>query len=497
MVPNARVFAKNLTPVRPEREYVLYWMMAYRRTTWNFALSRAIEIAEELGKPLVIFEPLRAGYRWASPRHHQFIMQGMRERARALEASCVTYLPYVEPAIDEGKGLLDHLAARACAVVTDDYPAFFVPRAIQAAASRLDVRLEAVDSNGIFPMRATDRVFTTAHSFRAFLQKTLPEHLAAPPAAAPLENLDLPVLSRAPLSDSARWRTWDPNADFTAALDALPIDHEVGVVRESGGCGAASDVLDRFMRVRLQRYGAGRNDPENEAASGLSPYLHFGMVSAHEVMHAVLKDSDWDLGRLGADTRGARAGWWGVPEYAERFLDELVTWRELGFNMCAQRPDDYDSFESLPAWSKQTLRTHVGDERPYIYTRDVLERAETHDEIWNAAQRQLRTEGRMHNYLRMLWGKKVLEWSRTPEDALDTLREINNRWALDGRDPNSYSGIFWTLGRYDRAWGPERPIFGKVRYMSSDATRRKLPLKGYLARYGAAGQAVQGSLNLG
>ena len=169
---------------------------------------------------------------------------------------------------------------------------------------------------------------------------------------------------------------------------------------------------------------------------------------------------------------------------AEAFLDQLVTWRELGFNMCFHRPD-YASYDSLPAWAQKTLAEHAHDERPHLYELADLERARTHDDIWNAAQRQLQRDGIIHNYLRMLWGKRIVEWSPNARVALGHMVELNNRYAIDGRDPNSYAGIFWVLGRYDRAWGPERKIFGKVRYMSSANTRRKLRLGGYLERYGA------------
>jgi deoxyribodipyrimidine photo-lyase len=163
-------------------------------------------------------------------------------------------------------------------------------------------------------------------------------------------------------------------------------------------------------------------------------------------------------------------------------LDELITWRELGFNLAWQRTD-YDRYESLPDWAQSTLAKHARDRRPKLYDLAQFERAETHDPLWNAAQRQLVCEGRIHHYLRMLWGKKILEWSATPQDALAVMIELNNKYALDGRDPNSYSGVFWVLGRYDRAWGPERPIFGKIRYMSSENTTRKLHVAGYLAKY--------------
>jgi deoxyribodipyrimidine photo-lyase len=192
--------------------------------------------------------------------------------------------------------------------------------------------------------------------------------------------------------------------------------------------------------------------------------------------------------RLGdpKQTKGGRSGWWGMSEAAESFLDELVTWREIGFNMCS-KVRRYDRWESLPEWAQETLDDHSRDPRPHIYSLEQLQNAATHDAVWNAAQRQLLHEGRMHNYLRMLWGKKVLEWSPTPQDALKVLIELNNRYAVDGRDPNSYSGIFWVFGRYDRAWGPERPIFGKIRYMTSDSTLRKLDMKAYLAKWGSQG----------
>ena len=181
---------------------------------------------------------------------------------------------------------------------------------------------------------------------------------------------------------------------------------------------------------------------------------------------------------------GRREGFWGLSAPAEAFVDQLVTWRELGYNRCALDPD-HDRYETLPDWARATLDEHAADPRPHLYDLAAFERAETHDPLWNAAQNQLVREGRIHNYLRMLWGKKVLEWSRSPREALAILIELNNRYALDGRNPNSYSGIFWIFGRYDRPWGPERPIFGKVRYMTSANTARKVRVVEYVERYGS------------
>ena len=192
----------------------------------------------------------------------------------------------------------------------------------------------------------------------------------------------------------------------------------------------------------------------------------------------------WGPHLLPDRARGGREGWLGMSPAAEAFLDQLITWRELSQNFCHYRTD-YDRFSSLPGWARATLEEHAPDERPHVYTLEQLERAQTHDPLWNAAQGQLLEEGIIHNYLRMIWGKKILHWTPDPRRALEIMIHLNNRFALDGRDPNSYSGIFWTLGRFDRAWGPERPVFGKVRYMSLANTRRKLRLGDYEERFGS------------
>jgi deoxyribodipyrimidine photo-lyase len=253
----------------------------------------------------------------------------------------------------------------------------------------------------------------------------------------------------------------------------------------AGGERAAVAALSRFVKERLPLYAEGRNEPGHDVTSGLSPYLHFGHVSAHQVLDGLARAEGWSFAREFPKPSGKREGWWGMSAGAEAFLDQLVTWRELGLNYAALR-DDQTEYASLPAWARATLDAHRSDPRPYRYTFDQLERAATHDDIWNAAQRQLRLEGRIHNYLRMLWAKNVLQWSATPEEAAATLIALNDRWAIDGRDPNSYSGIFWTFGRYDRPW-PERPVLGTIRAMTSESTRRKLDVGPYLERYG--GQA--------
>jgi deoxyribodipyrimidine photo-lyase len=335
------------------------------------------------------------------------------------------------------------------------------------------VLLEQVDGNGLLLLRAADRDLSTAYAFRRFLQKQLPGHLAAVPAPN-LAGVALPAARPAP-EILRRWPPISPEHLAAGApfLASLPIDHSVAPVAIRGGAAAGGRTLQQFLTDKLAGYPERRNEPEAEATSGLSPYLHFGHLSAHRIFAELAAQEKWNLGRLSFETRGKRSGWWGMSEAAEAFLDQLVTWRELGFNFCAFR-DDYNRLESLPGWALATLAKHAGDPRPYLYTLEEFEAGGTHDPLWNAAQMQLVREGRLHNYLRMLWGKKILEWSGTPQEAAAVMIELNNKYALDGRDPNSYSGIFWCLGRYDRPWGPERPIFGAVRYMSSANTARKM-----------------------
>jgi deoxyribodipyrimidine photo-lyase len=484
-VPALRVRVANQAPVRADGTFVLYWMVAHRRVGWNFALDRALEWVRELGRPLVVLEALRADYPWASDRLHRFVLDGMADTARRLGGTGTTYYPYVEPARGVGQGLLRALGGHAAVCVTDDFPAFVLPRLVAAAARQVPVRLEAVDSNGLLPLRAADHAFPTAHGFRRFLQRSLPRHLRERPAADPLVRRRWPRLRGLPRAVTTSWPP-APSALLggeAAALAALPIDHAVGAVETRGGTTAGRRALTRFLADRLPRYLQDRNQPEVEATSGLSPYLHFGHVSAHEVFARLTDQEDWSPDELATGATGRRSGWWGLSGPAEAFLDQLVTWRELGFNTCAHRPD-FDAFEALPGWALRTLAKHAGDRRPALYRADQLERAQTHDPLWNAGQRQLVREGRLHGYIRMLWGKKILEWSERPEDALAVMIELNNKYALDGRDPNSYSGIFWVLGRYDRPWGPERPVFGTVRYMSSESTARKVRVREYIRRYG-------------
>lgn len=461
-------------------------MTAFRRVGYNFALERTTEWCKELGKPLVVLEPLKCNYRWASDRLHRFVIEGMADNAAELDGKDVLYYPYLEPEPGADRGLLRELASRACVVVGDDFPSFFLPRMMQAAARQIPVQFELVDSNGLLPLRATDKVFARAFDLRRYLQKELLPHLSEVPKSHPVSYLKFAKPPKLPTSITNRWPMAEParlmgKSNFLADF---PIDHQVQPTPTQGGSQAAGRTLEDFLANKLSRYGEERNQPEQQVTSGLSPYLHFGHLSVHEVFEKLTSQIEWSPGDVAPKANGSSSGWWGTSETVESFLDELITWRELGYNM-SSKCDNYTEYESLPDWAQQTLEEHVGDKRSHVYSLEEFETGATHDPLWNAAQLQLVRDGVIHNYLRMLWGKKILEWSESPRQALDVMIELNNKYALDGRNPNSYSGIFWVLGRYDRPWGPERPIYGKIRYMTSENTARKVKVKNYIKKYSA------------
>ena len=487
-LPALRVIPCNEEPVNPHGDFVLYWMTAFRRVSWNFSLDRAVDWARELHKPLLILEALRCDYPWASDRLHAFVLEGMAHNARELAKWPVVYYPYMERIRGEGKGLLESLAKDACVIVTDYFPCFFIPAMTKAAAGKVVVLMEEVDGNGLIPLQLPEKVFQAAYHFRRFSQKHLLPLLSGQPKARPFAGSKLLPLGAIPEAIIEKW----PSLPLKGArsirtfTNSLPIDHKVGPVNVRGGTDAARSAFGTFMKHRFSSYKKNRNHPDEMAESGLSPYLHFGHISSHEIVKGILEQQQWSPKQCSDQAKGQREGWWGMDENAEAFLDQIITWRELGFQFCHNLPD-YHEYASLPNWAMETLQKHAVDPRPFLYTVTEFEEACTHDPIWNAAQNQLLQEGRIHNYLRMLWGKKILHWSATPEDALRIMERLNNRYALDGRDPNSYTGIFWILGRHDRAWGPERPVFGKVRYMTSASTKRKLRMKEYLRKYAVNG----------
>ena len=460
-------------------DYVLYWMQAARRLERNHALDYALVCARELSRPLVVYEALRADYPWASRRLHRFVLEGMRDnlaRAAALELS---YWPFVETRPGEGRGLVRRLAERAALVVTDDFPGFVVPAQSEGLARRAQVPVFAVDSNSIVPLARLGPAVSAAAHLRPRLHKELAQAWGHRAAARPRFGAAGARL-RAPFD------TWSAS-DLGAFVDALPIDASVPPVAATpGGRAAGRARLRAFVKRRLRGYAEERSEPrapEEGHASGLSPYLHFGQLAVQEVAEAVLATTGaWDPEDLRLHNRGKREGFFCDDPDVNAFLDEALTWRDLGYHWQRARGADASRLETaLPGWALETLGAHAADPRPWLYTAAELEDGRTHDPLWNTAQRELVATGTIHSYLRMLWGKKVLEWSPSPAEAYRTLEHLNNKYALDGRDPNSYSGILWCFGLFDRPWGPERKVLGSVRYMSSENTDRKFDLRPYLA----------------
>ena len=477
----SRLRRANERPIARDADHVLYWMQAFRRLQSNHALDYALKCARELGKPLVVYEGLRFDYPWASDRFHRFVLEGMLANQAAARRLGVSYWPFVATPEQPGRGLLRKLAERACLVVTDDHPCFVVPDQIEALARKTERAVIAVDANSVVPLSLLGAPVSAAAHLRPRIHKAFADawsHRAKP-------DPEVPDVARGLVE--APFATWD--GDIERALSAVPIDHTVAPVRGlTGGTDAARERLRDFVQTRLSLYAETRSKPaapEDGAASGLSPYLHFGHLSIEEVIAAVLtKAYGTPDVKLGAP--GKREGFYGTDPNVNGFLDEAITWRDVGHHWHQTRRADTATLDrALPAWALATLAKHAADPRKQVYSLAQWEAAKTHDPLWNAAQKELVRTGTMHNYLRMLWGKKVIEWSASTDDAYKTLVHLNNKYAMDGRDPNSYTGILWCFGLFDRPWAPERPVLGSIRYMSSDNTAKKFKLDSYL-RYVAS-----------
>ena len=483
-----RKFVRNKADWNRDGEYLVYWMQANRRLEYNYALEYAVAVANTLQKPLLIYEGLNVDYPWACDRFHHFILEGMREHRDYFNqenSKGVTYVPFVESEIGHGKGLIYTLAQHACGIISDEFPVFIIREHNERVANKITIPFITIDSNGIIPLGITDKDPYSAYLFRKVMQKHLVEALRFPPVKQPLLDLEDWGQFNLPVGFNDRYvfdqRQLDRMDEF---VSSLPINHEVAKVNRVGTRAEALERMNHFVEFKLARYDEDRNHPDQQGGSGLSPWLHFGKISSFEIVERVFSKQPLNWRIEDSEPNGGKnSGFFRGHSYVESFLDELITWREVGFQFAHHR-SDYDRFDSLPDWAKKTMIEHDQDPREYVYSLEELAQSKTHDPIWNAAQTELRSQGVMHNYLRMLWGKKIIEWTGSHEQALDVLIELNNRYALDGRDPNSYSGIFWCLGRFDRAW-QERTIFGKLRYMSSDSTSKKIKLKQYLQTYGS------------
>jgi deoxyribodipyrimidine photo-lyase len=509
---DTRVRPATTRPANPAGRYVLLWVQAVRRLHSSHALDHALRLCRLFRKPLVVYEGLKLHYPWANARHHTFLLEGMKDNASAAARLGVAYWPFVETPDQPGRGLVARLAADACAVVTDDHPAYIVPAHNRALAAKCRVAVDLVDGNSLVPLALLgDKPVSAAAHLRPRIHARFAEAWANRAAAEP----DVPREAQSNLA--APFRTWNPAQDVRPFVAGLPIDQTVPPVPGvTGGTTAGRAVLAEFVSTRLRYYAEGRNqpdDPARGAASGLSPYLRSGHVGIQEVAETVLGSlAGWSLDDLNPRAKGKRDDFYCRDADVNGFLDEAVTWRDVGYQWhfrrnaeCRTQSAEWKNpsrqmekvpqfnFETmdfspggdrtldvvLPVWARDSLRQHARDEREYLYTLDQFEAADTHDPLWNAAQTELVRTGRIHNYLRMLWGKKVLEWSATPAQTYRVLEHLNNKYALDGRDPNSYSGILWCFGLFDRPWPPERPVFGTVRFMSSANTAKKFKLAGY------------------
>lgn len=490
-----RARALNTKPINEKGEYILYWMIANRRFHTNATLEYAAHVATQRGVPLLVLEEISTRHKFANDRITAFMVQGMLDNIRVFKENNIRYVPWVETPLSGHIGKLHELAQNAMMVISDDFPTYFPRKAVESASKSLPLRFMVVDSNGVFPMSWTERAYPTAHGFRRFVHEKFVDCMETWPAHNPVQPGHSLWMDDERFNEIVKnsklgvtpfewlWRAGEQGSSGKDALSTLDIDHSIPpVANVQGGRDTAVRMLREFLSNRLNRYHEDRNQVKNPATSGLSPWFHFGHLSTIEVVRRILDANGWMPDLINAPRRGARAGWWGLPEPVEAFLDQIITWRELGFNNAFHNPE-HNHYASLPEWAKITLSEHADDERT-TYTLEQIREADTHDEIWNAAQRQLVRKGIIHNYLRMLWGKRILEWASSPEEAAEWMIELNDTYALDGRDPNSYTGIFWVLGRHDRAWGPERAIFGKIRYMSSENTRRKFDLKPYLQEFG-------------
>jgi len=434
------------------RPFVVYWMQAAQRAGTNHALEYAAGASNELRKPLVVLFALTDRYPEANERHYAFMLEGLREtRTKLRERGIPMIVRRGEP-----DTVISTFSRDAAVVVVDDGYVRIERRWRGSAARALECPLIEVATNVIVPVEAASpKEEYAAATLRPKIYRRLDSFLT------PLEKTPLRVPSPDPGLES-----WDID-DTGEALARLDLDRKVGrVAAQRGGASEAERRLRAFVGRKLAAYAEDRNDPAIDGLSGLGPYLHFGQISPLAVALAVNKG----------------------PAYGQAaFLEELIVRRELSFNFVRYNRA-YDKFDGLPDWCRTTLLEHARDPRPAVYTRAELERAATHDPYWNAAQREMVLTGKMHGYMRMYWGKKILEWSASPRHAYRTALALNNAYELDGRDPNAFAGVAWTFGKHDRPWG-RRPVFGTVRSMTAAGLRRKFDADAYVRKIDALGGA--------
>ncbi|WP_462321946.1 NAD(P)-binding protein [Halochromatium sp.] len=439
-----------------EGQLVLYWMHHAVRGHDNLALDVALSCADELGLPLLVYQGLAGAHRFNADRHHAFILEGARDAHAELAGRGIRAVFHL-PSDPRAPSPLRELVSRAALVVTEDFPAPPFPAWTRRLASRTQAPVWAVDSCCILPMRRQPKAFARAFQFGRHNQQAYAERVPwVWPEIERLPAVFEGVLPFAPVNLD--------RADLSSLIAACEIDHSLPAIAHTpGGSEAGYRRWEQFRREGLASYHQRRNDAAEcwpLGVSRLSPYLHHGQVSPFRIAREA-----WESGGAGA----------------EKFLDELLIWRELAHNLCVFSPNP-ESLSVLPDWARQTLAEHADDPRERLIDLETLSRAQSGDRLWDLAQTSLLVQGELHNNLRMTWAKAIPHWRGSPERALEALIDLNHRYALDGCDPSSYGGLLWTLGLFDRPFEPERPVTGRLRERSTAAHARRLDLDAYRQR---------------
>jgi deoxyribodipyrimidine photo-lyase len=475
-----RVLVRRAGAPRKDARCVVYSMQRAMRIVDNPALDVTIAAGNLLDLPVVVYFRVISNYPNANLRHYHFLQQGLRDVAEDAAERGVGFVVRRHPD-NSLEAFLEEVDAAL--VIGDENPCREPERWRRVLARRLRIPFWTVDADVVVPSRVFDRSFVLLHHFRPHLKAALPKYLVAPRKISPLR----------PWKPSKPLQSFDLSEDITSGFAKL--DRKVKPVDSfTGGTHAALKRLSEFVRLELKNYPEARNHPELNGTSRLSPWLHFGNIGPLTIALAVNKASREDSSgaEAPADCEGMKRGLKPPPpsatcnskaNAAEKFLDELIGWRELAVLFVRHEPN-YDNWECAAPWARKSLIEHAGDPRPYRYTLAQLERGETHDHLWNAAQRQMVDTGWMHGYMRMYWAKKILEWAPDPAAAFDWALTLNDRYELDGRDPSGYAGIAWAIvGRHDRPWF-NRPIFGLVRTMTANSTAKKFDSKLYIRQHG-------------
>jgi deoxyribodipyrimidine photo-lyase len=447
-----RVRALNSHPVSPSGRYVLYWAQMNRRAGSNHALAHAAAMANDLKLPVLYYEGLTCTYPYANDRFHTFLLEGVPDTQKQLGELGIGYVFYLHKRRGDANDIVYRLAKDAAAVVTDDYPTFIARRHNAGVPGRIGAPYIVVDSSCVVPMSRIPSREYAAYTIRPKIHRLLSHYLRPAPEVTVKRKWDGPA---------PEFHVPVEPGNISALVAECEIDHTVAPsIGFAGGREAALRTLRLFLDRKLRRYARERNEPSAHATSDISPYLHFGHLGALETALAARRHAQEH------------------QLICEEFLEELIVRRELAFNF-ARFSEDPEALENLPNWALETLRKHDGDKRDFVYTREQFEFAQTHDTLWNAAQKELLLRGKIHGYYRMYWGKKIIEWSASHREALVTMIYLHDRYALDGRDPNTYTNILWCFGLHDRPWA-ERPVFGMIRFMSYDGMKRKTDVEAYL-----------------